>query len=63
MNRSTRSAPGDGMPNTSDGSGAAVPPHPRSQEWRLVMKMIKSLVRKFKKDEDLANHAWVLHVI
>lgn len=28
-----------------------------------VMKKIKALVRKFKKDEDLANHAWVLHVI
>ncbi|MFE7528564.1 hypothetical protein ACFU7Y_23010 [Kitasatospora sp. NPDC057542] len=32
-------------------------------EWRVVMKMIKALVKKFKKDEDLANHAWVLHVI
>lgn len=29
----------------------------------VVMKKIKALVRKFKKDEDLANHAWVLHVI
>ncbi|MEU9715280.1 hypothetical protein [Streptomyces sp. NPDC047976] len=27
------------------------------------MKMIKALVKKFKKDEELANHAWVLHVI
>ncbi len=29
----------------------------------VAMKMIKALVSKFKKDEDLANHAWVLHVI
>lgn len=29
----------------------------------MVMKMIKALVKKFKKDEDLAQHAWVLHVI
>ncbi|MDH6140390.1 hypothetical protein P3T35_002398 [Kitasatospora sp. GP30] len=28
-----------------------------------VMKMIKALVKKFKQDEDLANHAWILHVI
>nr|BFD89734.1 hypothetical protein KitaXyl93_10940 [Kitasatospora sp. Xyl93] len=51
------------MPNISDGTGAAFPPGPRSQKWRVVMKMIKALVKKFKKDEDLANHAWVLHVI
>ncbi|MDH6136821.1 hypothetical protein P3T37_006252 [Kitasatospora sp. MAA4] len=29
----------------------------------VVMKMVKALVKKFKKDEDLANHAWILHVI
>ncbi|GAA0345303.1 hypothetical protein [Streptomyces blastmyceticus] len=35
----------------------------RDTENGDVMKMIKALVSKFKKDEDLANHAWVLHVI
>lgn len=29
----------------------------------MTMKMIKALVNKFKRDEDLANHAWILHVI
>ncbi len=28
-----------------------------------TMKMVKAFVKRFKKDEDLANHAWVLHVI
>ncbi|WP_188305555.1 hypothetical protein [Streptomyces sp. CBMA123] len=28
-----------------------------------AMKMIKAIVKKFKRDEDLANHAWILHVI
>ncbi|MFG2908876.1 hypothetical protein ACGF13_27865 [Kitasatospora sp. NPDC048286] len=51
------------MPNNSDGPGAAFSPHPQSPEWRFTMKMILTLVKKFKKNEDLANHAWVLHVI
>ncbi len=29
----------------------------------VIMKMVKAFVKRFKKDEDLANHAWVLHVI
>lgn len=28
-----------------------------------AMKMIKAIVKKFKKDEDLAANAWILHVI
>ncbi|MEU1283226.1 hypothetical protein [Kitasatospora sp. NPDC005856] len=63
MNRRTRSAPGNGMSNNSDGPGATFSPRPQSPDWRIVMKMIKTLVKKFKKNEDLANHAWVLHVI
>ncbi len=29
----------------------------------VIMKMVKAFMKRFKKDEDLANHAWVLHVI
>ncbi|MEV7598512.1 hypothetical protein AB0O91_14140 [Kitasatospora sp. NPDC089797] len=35
----------------------------RNQRKGKAMKMIKAIVKKFKRDEDLANHAWVLHVI
>lgn len=42
---------------------ALVPLCPQSRKGRIPMKMIKAIVKKFKRDEDLANHAWVLHVI
>ncbi|TWF71568.1 hypothetical protein FHX73_19198 [Kitasatospora viridis] len=29
----------------------------------MAMKLVKAIIKKFKQDEDLANHAWVLHVI
>ncbi|MFD8782879.1 hypothetical protein [Kitasatospora sp. NPDC059599] len=34
-----------------------------NHELEKAMKMIKAIVKKFKKDEDLAANAWVLHVI
>lgn len=58
-----RSDSGNGIPNTTTDPDATISPHPRNPEWRTAMKMIKTLVKKFKKNEDLANHAWVLHVI
>ncbi|MFE4970958.1 hypothetical protein ACFRAR_02430 [Kitasatospora sp. NPDC056651] len=60
-----RPAPAPGMPDTTRRPrfGDFSAPKCRIPEWRALMKMIKALVKKFKKDEDLANHAWVLHVI
>ncbi|WP_316519916.1 hypothetical protein [Kitasatospora brasiliensis] len=60
-----RPAPAQGMPDTTSGSGPTISPYRNAAitEWRALMKMIKSIVKKFKKNEDLANHAWVLHVI
>ncbi|MFI9361930.1 hypothetical protein ACIG5E_12845 [Kitasatospora sp. NPDC053057] len=44
--------------------GAATPiRRTRNPGKGTAMKMIKAIVKKFKRDEDLANHAWVLHVI
>jgi hypothetical protein len=37
-----------------------LPEIPRKES---AMKMVKALVKVFKKDADLAAHAWILHVI
>ncbi|MFB7905800.1 hypothetical protein ACFXPX_01830 [Kitasatospora sp. NPDC059146] len=51
-----------GMPDLI--TGAATPiRRTRIPGKGKTMKMIKAIVKKFKRDEDLANHAWVLHVI
>ncbi|MFD5465756.1 hypothetical protein ACFWIQ_23405 [Kitasatospora sp. NPDC127059] len=42
-------------------------PTPIRRAWNpgkgIAMKMIKAIVKKFQRNEDLANNAWVLHVI
>lgn len=52
-----------GMPNFVDDAGTDAFQCPRTRNGVIPMKMVKSLVKKFKKNEDLANHAWILHVI
>ncbi|MDH6707367.1 hypothetical protein P3T27_004104 [Kitasatospora sp. MAA19] len=50
------------MPNFTDSAATPVS-RACNPEIGEAMKKIKALVKKFKKDEDLANHAWILHVI